>query len=434
MHPFNVFATGTNTFQFKPQHPLYIRNNTKEKLSKQGNKKNRLFSLPTDILEKIYEYDDTPRRHFKQQVLNLMLYRQPIFSFPQNTVIFQQMAQTVSEIWKLPEQPPKTTRVLEDGEVDGSVTEEQSENEENTVEEEEHIGESSDEEDDDSFEVITTEGNEGNIIKEDTNYTFYKTVLNTRFGKNTKTPFCEWISCGLKTSTFVFGNEYPQPFELRTIYYRRIPKTDVKTSIYDYDGRNYYFIQCEMDMSSFVQELYQYKNEPTGFDFECFYFKNWEDVHPDNREQPFDSDSFCENIKTHIRKNQYKKIMISGDEIGDYHDIILYENENEQGKPEICIQVDFDEESVEDDMMWGVEMANASVLVKRKLKEMFQKYVQEVIQVLKRHRKRLEKERITKAKQEEKKRELKKQWDEVRVDLQWKKQQAVYAWGSTHKK
>lgn len=394
----NTLINGNEHFTFRPSNPLYITAIGGNKSSSSQKVRNRFFELPVEIRNLIFSFDNTPREQFKGQVLRLPLY------IPPPKLYF--LTEEVNGVRKM-------TEVLFTHNRNPTLMDVEESNEE-----------------DDLSNRSGFTYYEDDVLPEDTNYDFYRSILYGRFRKNAKTPFCEYISCGLKTSLYNCKYEYPQPYELQSVYYRAVTKSGVKSYIYKYNDTFHYFIRCEdIDLASFIKELYHYKKEPDGADFECRYYKEWKDVNSDVISRPCNQ-SLDQLVDITFKGKQYKKVMITGYAIGNYHDIILYEDINTQnGKKEVCIQLDIDRESLEDDMMIGVFMLTLPVLVDRRIRQIFKKSVHQIIQVMKHYRLKIEEKRLAKIQIEETKNKLECIWENIRKDIEWKSKQGVYSLG-----
>ena len=315
LQKYNCFI-GETPFVFKPSHPYYTQKielktqkltEKKEKtihrtqMKQTKTTKNRLFSLPTELIEKIFEYDDTNKKYFEEKIL-----------------------------------------------------------------------------------CKTEEINETD--KEKNRFKFYQMIINNRgfrFGNRKK--YCQLISCISKSSWFNDGEdcEFPFPHELENLNSRYISSVKVQKNIYKYNGKKYHFIRCEMEIREFVKGLYDFLGEPEEEDFEVFLYRDWEDEYEKLSFRPING-GLPDYFNERVSYGQYKKIMLMGEAINDFCNLTLFADKNENGKDILYIQVDMDIEQIEDDVqdMTGFVIRR---MVERKICEIYNMRVYEVIQVNKKH-------------------------------------------------
>jgi hypothetical protein len=313
---FSFSFSQNNDFVFHPTHPIYsytgepakaesaTKTNPKTNPSKQPvvPVRNRLFSLPLELVQKIFDYDDTCRKYYDENIL--------------------------------------------------CKTE----------------------------ELYDTD-------KERNRFHFYQMILNNRVfmeGIHRK-KYCEMISCSIKTSWFDDNNplEFPFPYDLTYLNSRLIPRVNVQKNIYEYNGQTFYFIRCEMEIRKFVKGLYNFLGEPEEEEFEIFFYTNWEDEEQVISILPTNggANDYMDEI---VRYGQYKKMMIMGEAIDDYSNLILFADKNAEGKDMVYIQVDMDILAMEDDMIDHAGFVS-NFIVQRRLRDIYEMRVHDVIQVVKKY-------------------------------------------------
>ena len=304
-----------NGFVFYPTHPIYTgepSKKTAKKIAKTNPSKqpvapvrNRLFSLPLELVQKIFEYDDTCRKYYDQNIL-----------------------------------------------------------------------------------CKTEETNErSRLAKERNHFHFYQMILNNRVfieGGHRK-KYCEMISCAIRTSWFDDNNplELPFPYDLTYLKSRSIPRVNVQKNIYKYNGQTFYFIRCEMEIRKYVKGLYNFLGEPEEEEFEIFFYTNWEDKEQVISILPTNGGA-NDYLDEFVQYGQYKKMMIMGEAIDDYNNLILFADKNAEGKDMVYIQVDMDVFAMEDDIIDYMGFVSYSVM-QRRLHDIYEMRVHDVIQVVKKY-------------------------------------------------
>lgn len=278
---------------------------------------NRLFGLPIELIEKIFEYDDTCKQYYEKHVLC------------------------------------------------------------KKEEEEEDEGE-----DEYEYEPVTV-----NTLDKNRHH-FYQMILQKRRFKEGehRKKFCQLISCGIKTSWFDDDRciEYPFPYDLTYIQSRHIPRVHVQKHVYRFNGQTYYFICCPMEIRTFVKEMYRFLGEPDGDEledtrpFEVFLYTDWEDDVQEHSFIPLNNGTYSYMDKK-VSYGQYKKMVLSGESVGDYHNLILFADKNQQGEDVVFIQVDIDVSAVAGSM--GFIHLIMGVGLKKRLHDIYEKQVYDIIQV-----------------------------------------------------
>lgn len=320
---FSFSFSKNNDFVFHPTHPIYsytgepakaesAKSEPSQKPAKTNPSKqpvvpvrNRLFSLPLELVQKIFEYDNTCRKYYDEIIL-----------------------------------------------------------------------------------CKTEETNErSRLAKERNHFHFYQMILNNRVfmeGGHRK-KYCEMISCSIRTSWFDDNNplELPFPYDLTYLNSRLIPRVNVQKNIYEYNGQTFYFIRCEMEIRKFVKGLYNFLGEPEEEEFEIFFYTNWEDEEQVISILPTNggANDYLDEI---VQYGQYKKMMIMGEAIDDYNNLILFADKNAEGKDMVYIQVDMDVFAMEDDMIDYMGFVSYAV-VQRRLRDIYEMRVHEVVQVVKKY-------------------------------------------------
>lgn len=218
---------------------------------------------------------------------------------------------------------------------------------------------------------------------------FYRTILNKkrcRFEYRKK--FCELISCGECSSWFSDDDyeslKYPFPEDLKNIGSRLASKVNVKRNVYEFEGKRYFFVRCDMEIREFVKELYRFLGEPEHEEFEMYFFTDWEDKYESHSVLP-EKGGVYSYFDEFVEKDKYKKIMLMGDGIDGLCNLNLFADKNEHGKDIVYIQVDMDIFAIEDEVQ---NMLTGFVSPRRfneMLYEIYNRFVHSIIQINKKY-------------------------------------------------
>ena len=173
--------------------------------------------------------------------------------------------------------------------------------------------------------------------------------------------------------------EFPFPYDLVNLNSRYISKVSVQKNIYEYDGKKFYFIRCEMEIREFVKGLYKFLSEPEEEEFEIFMYFDWEDEIEEHSFRPVNGGAYS-YLDSKVAYGKYKKMMLMGDSISDSCNLNLFADKNKEGKDIVYIQVDMDVEVIEDEYPYATGSL-LKRLVEKRMREVYEMRVYEVIQI-----------------------------------------------------